>query len=110
MVGTDNDLVVDTGMKGGDKMWGVVVEVLGMGNVSEEVLVHKFFLWAPDLFSTFVEDRVEVRVLLSSLNTRRRSKEVREESKVDVVGFIDNRRRLYSGCSDGGWAPNDIFG
>ena len=67
--------------------------------------------------SVAMDDGVEVRVTLSSLDTRRRGKEVREEVEVDLDGFVVGGRRLYGGGGDGGrvaerwgWAPNDIFG
>jgi len=56
-------------------------------------------------------------VTLSSLNTRRRSEEVREEVEVDLEGFVVGGRRLYGGGGDGEWvaerrgrAPNNVFG
>ena len=83
---------------------------------SKEVFAYKFFLWAPDVLSVAMDDGVEVRVTLSSLDTRRRSEEVREKVEVDLVDFVVGRRRLYGGGSDGGrvaerqgWASNDIF-
>ena len=67
--------------------------------------------------SVAMDDCVKVRVTLSSLNTRRRSEEVREEVEVDLKGFVVGGRRLYSGGGDGGWvaerrgrAPNNVFG
>jgi len=109
--------MVNFGTEGSDKVRGVVVEGRGARNVSEEVLAYEFFLGAPDLPSLFVEDGILVQVSLSLISTRRRSKEVREESDVDVVVFIKGGRRLYSSSSDGrrvakrwGWALDDVFG
>jgi len=86
-------------------------------DVSEEVFAYKFFLGAPDVFPVVVDDGVEVRVTLSSRDTRRCSEEMREEVEVDLEGFVVGGRRLYGGGGDGGWvaerwgrAPNDVFG
>jgi len=87
------------------------------GDVSEEVFAYKFFLWTPDGFPVAVDDGVEVRVMLSSPHTRRRSEEMREEVEVDLEGFVGGGRRLYGGGGDGGriverwgWALNNVFG
>jgi len=86
-------------------------------DVSKEVFAYKFFLRAPDILSVAMDDGVEVRVTLSSLDTRRRSEEVRKKVEVDLVDFVIGGRRLYGGGGDGGrvaerrgWAPNDVFG
>ena len=119
MLRANGDLVVYIGTEGSDEVWREVVKGLDVGNVSEEVLVHKLFLWTPDLFSTFMKDCIKVRVLLSCLKTRWRSKEIGEEVNIDVVGFVKSGgRRLYGGGSDRGqwvakrwgWALNNIFG
>jgi len=65
-----------------------VVEVVDARDVSEEVFAYKFFLWTPDGFPVAMDDGVEVRVTLSSLHTRRRSEEVREEVEVDLESFV----------------------
>ena len=117
MLGAYSDLVIDAGMEGGNEVEREVIEGLDAGNVSKEVLVHKFLLGVPDFFSMFMENHVKVRILLSCLHTRWRSEEVREEGEVDIIDFIVGRRRLYSSGSNGGWiverwgwAPNNIFG
>jgi len=116
VVSTDLYLVVNFGTERSDKVGGAVVKGRGTGNVSKEVLIYKFFLRAPDLPSFFVEDGVLVWVDLSLVSTRWHSKEMREESKVDVIDIIEGGRRLYGGGGDGqwvaerwGWAPNDVF-
>jgi len=90
--------------------------VVDARDVSEEVFAYKFFLGTPDFVSVVVDDGVEVRVTLSSRNTRWRSEEMREEVKVDLEGFVSGGRRLYGGGGDGGriverwgWAPNNVF-
>ena len=86
-------------------------------DVSEEVFAYKFFLQTPDVLPVAMDNGVEVRVTLSSLNTRWRSEEVREEVEIDLEGFVGGGRRLYGGGGDGGriterWggAPNNVFG
>ena len=117
MLRVDSDLVVHQGTEGGDEVWREVVEVVDVRDVSEEVFAYKFFLGAPDVLSVAMDDGVEVRVTLSSLDTRRRSEEVREEVEVDLDGFVVGGRRLYGGGGDRrwvterwGWAPNHVFG
>jgi len=117
MLRTDYYLVVYQGTEGGDEVWGEVVEVVDMRDVSEEVFAYKFFLWTPDGFPVAMDDGVEVRVMLSSPHTRRHSEEMREEVEVDLEGFVSGGRRLYGGGGNRGrvaerrgWAPNDVFG
>jgi len=117
MVGTDLYLVVDFGTKWGDKVGGVFVEGGGTRDVSEEVCAYKFFLRTPDFPSFFVEDGVLVRMDLTLVSTRRRSKEMREEVEVDVVNVVEGGRRLYGSGGNGqrvakrwGWTPNNVFG
>ena len=93
-----------------DEVWSNMFQGLGMWDVSKEVLVYKFFLGAPDLFPSFVDDHIEVRMVPSFISTWWYCEEVGEEVKVDDIGFINSRRRLYGGSSDGGWALNNIFG
>jgi len=116
-LGADKYLVVYQGTEGSDEVWREVVEVVDARDVSEEVFAYKFFLRAPDFLSVAVDDGVEVRVTLSSLDTRRRSEEVREKGDVDLIDFVVGGRRLYGGGGDGGrvterrgWAPNNVFG
>jgi len=113
----DDYLVVYQGTKGGDEVWREVVEVVDAWDVSEEVFAYKFFLWAPDVFPVAMDDGVEVRVTLSSRDTRRCSEEMREEVEVDLECFVVGGRRLYGGGGDGGWvaerrgwALNNVFG
>jgi len=117
VVGEDLYLVVYFGTEGGDKVRGGVIEGGGARDVSKEVFDYKFFLGTPNFPSFFVEDGVLVRVNWSLVSTRRRSKEVREESGVDVVNVVKGGRRLYGSGGDGrrvterrGWAPNNVFG
>jgi len=113
----DKYLVVYQGTEGGDEVWGEMVKVVDARDVSEEVFAYKFFLRAPDSVPIAVDDGVEVRVMLSSRNTRWCSEEMREEVEVDLDGFVVGGRRLYGGGGNGGrvakrwgWAPNNVFG
>jgi len=117
MIGEDLHLMVNFGTEGGDKVRGIVVKGGGVRDVNEEVFAYKFFLRAPDFPSLLIEDGVLVWVELSLVSTRRRCKEVREESRVDIVGVVEGGRRLYGGGGDRrrvakrwGWALNNVFG
>ena len=100
----EDDLIIYKGTERGDEVDGECVKCLDIRDIEQEVLAYKFFLWAPDLVPLFVEDCIKVRVLLSCLQTRQQSKEVGEEVKVNIVGFISG------GGSNGGWAPNNVLG
>ena len=65
-----------------------MVKVVDARDVSEEVFAYKFFLWTPDGVPVAMDDGVEVRVALSSRDTRRHSEEMREEVEVNLDGFI----------------------
>src|SRR6266705_1610716 len=92
-------------------MGGVIVEVFDPRDDAEGVAVDVLVLRTPDLLTRFVNNCIQMRVSVSSLEARRFGKEVGEE------GEVEGGRRLYSGGGDGGrvakrWgrAPNDIFG
>ena len=95
-----------------------MVEVVDARDVSKEVFAYKFFLWTPDGVPIAMDDGVEVRVTLSSRDTRWQSEEMREEVEVDLDGFVVGGRRLYGGGGGDrgrvvkrqGWAPNNVFG
>src|SRR6266705_279493 len=68
-------------------------------------------LRTPDLLTGFVNNCIQMRVSVCSLEARGFGKEVGEEGKVE------GGRRLYGGGGDGqrvterwGRAPNDVFG
>jgi len=110
-------LVVHSRAERGDEVRVGGVKGRALWDVSEEVVVHKFVLWAPNLPSLFVEDGVDVGVSRRRVSTRRRSEEMREKIEVDWVDFVDGSRRLYGGGGDGGqvverWgrALNNVLG
>jgi len=81
------------------------------------VAVDVLVLRTPNLLTTFVNNCVQMWVSVCCFGTCRVRKEVWEEGVVDLVGFVDSGRRLYSSGSDGGqvakrwgWALNDVFG
>jgi len=114
--GFDVYLVVHPRAEGGDEVRVGGVEGRASWDIGEEVTVHEFVLWTPNLPSLVMEDGVEVGVSRSRVSTRRRSEKVGKEVEVDGVGFVNGGRRLYSGGGDGGWvakrwgwAPDHVF-
>jgi len=90
---------------------GVVVEVFDPRDDAEGVAVDVLVLRTPDLLTRFVNNCIQVRVSVSSLEARGFGEEVGEE------GEVEGGRRLYGGGGDGGrvaerwgWAPNNVFG
>jgi len=82
-VGVDVDGVMGIGVEGGDKEWGCSgFEVLGLGNVVEELAVNKFLQGKPDVVVLFVMDHVLVRVV-TSREARQGSEEILEGGDVD---------------------------
>ena len=75
-VGSDLDGVEYVGAEGSDPKVRVVVEVGVAGNVVEEVFSEVLFLRDPELFSTFVDDRVLVWVVVSGGGAGRGGEEV----------------------------------
>jgi hypothetical protein len=70
-VGGELDIVILVGMEGGDKVGRVVVKGVPQGDVLEEVTLEVFFLWGPDLLTTFIDDGVLVWVAIVSGGARR---------------------------------------
>jgi len=94
-VGVDVDRVVGVGAEGSDEVGGCVsVEVLGLGDMVEELAVDKFLGGKPNVTTLLVVDRVLVRVSVGR-EARRGSKEVLEWADVD--GRIEYRGRERSG-------------
>ena len=94
-VGVDVDGVMGVGAEGSDKVWGCVgVEVLGPGDVVEELAVDKFLGGKPNVTTLLVVDRVLVRVSVGR-EARRGGKEVLKGADVD--GRIEYRGRELSG-------------
>jgi len=94
-VGVDVDGVVGVGAEGSDEVWGCVgVEVLGPGDVVEELAVDKFLGREPNVTTLLIVYRVLMRVSVGS-EARRGSEEVLERSDVD--GWIKRWYRERSG-------------
>ena len=113
-VGSDLDSVEYVGAEWGNPKVRVVVEVGVAGDVVEEVFGEVLFLRNPELFSTFVDDRVLVRVVVSGCGTGRGGEEVGKGFKLMVKWVVDDggdvSRSRGNGCRgwDGeDWGSND---
>ena len=94
-VGVDVNRVVGVGAEGSDEVGGCVgVEVLGPGDVIEELAVNKLLRREPDLAALLVVDRVLVRVTVGR-EARRGGKEIFEGA--DVNGRVEYGGRERSG-------------
>ena len=89
-VGSDLDSVEYMGAEWSNKEVGVVVEVSIAGNVVEEVFGEVLLLWNPELFSTFVDDRVLVRVVVSGGGAGRGNEEVGKGFELAVEWVVDD--------------------
>ena len=77
-IGSNLDEMVAEGAKRGDKVWVILVKGVVLENVYQEVAFNVFILGGPNLFSTFVDNCVLVRVVVSS-GARQGGEEMREE-------------------------------
>jgi len=94
-VGVDVDGVVGVGAEGGDKVGGCVgIEVLGPGDVVEELAVDELLGREPNMTTLLVVYCVLMRVSVGS-EARRGSEEVLEGADVD--GWIKRWYRERSG-------------
>jgi len=104
-VGMDMNGVMGVGAEGSDKVWGCVgVEVLGPGDVVEELTVDEFLRREPNMTTLLVVDRVLMRVAVGR-EARWGGKEVFEGADFDCrVKYLDRERsrRWRGGGSDGG--------
>ena len=89
-VGSDLDGVEYVRSEGSDPEIGVVLEVVVAGDVVEEVFDEIFFLRNPELFSTFVDDRVLVRVVVSGSGAGRGNEEVGKGFELVVEWVADD--------------------
>jgi len=89
----DVDGVVGVGAEGGDEIWGCGgVEVLGPGDMVEELAVDEFLGREPDMTTLLVVYRVLMRVAVGR-EARRGSEEVLERADVDCqVKYRDRER------------------
>jgi len=91
----DVDGVVGVGAEGGDEVWGCVgVEVLGLGDVVEELAVDELLGREPNVTTLLVVYCVLMRVSVGS-EARRGGEEVLE--RADVDGWIKRWYRERSG-------------
>jgi len=82
-VGVDVDGVMGVGAEGGDKIWGCVgIEVLGPGDVVEELAVDELLGREPNMTTLLVVDRVLMRVAVGR-EARRGGEEIFEGADVD---------------------------
>ena len=102
-VGSDLDGVEYMGAKGGNEEVGVVIEVSVVRDVVEEVFEEVLFLRDPELFSTFVDDRVLVRVVVSGGGAGRGNEEVGKGFKLSVKWVVDNRGDVFRSQGNGCW-------
>jgi len=94
-VRVDVDGVMGVGAKGGDEVWGCVgVEVLGLGDVIEELAVDELLGQEPNVTTLLVVYCVLMRVSVGS-EARRGGEEVLE--RADVDGWIKRWYRERSG-------------
>ena len=94
-VGVDVDGVVGVGAKGSDEVWGCVsVEVLGPGDVIEELAVDELLGREPNVTTLLVVYCVLMRVSVGS-EARRGGEEILE--RADVDGGVEYGGRESSG-------------
>jgi len=94
-VGVDVDRVMGVGTEGGDKVGGCIgIEVLGLGDVIEELAVDELLRREPNVTTLLIVDRVLMRVSVGR-EARRGSEEVLEGTNVD--GGVKYRGRERSG-------------
>ena len=88
---------------------GVVVEVSVAGDVVEEVFGEVLFLRDPELFSTFVDNRVLVRVVVSGSGAGRGDEEVGKGLELVVEWVVDNGGDVFQSWGNGcrGWDGED---
>ena len=108
-IGSDLDSVEYVGAEGSDPEIGVVLEVVVAGDVVEEVFDKVLFLRDPELFSTFVDDRVLVRVVVSGGGAGRGDEEVGKGFELMVEWVVDDRGNVFRSWGNGcrGWDGED---
>ena len=108
-VGSDLDGVEYVGMEWSDPEIGVVLKVGVAGDVVEEVFGKVFFLRNPELFSTFVDNRVLVRVVVSGGGAGQGGEEVGKGFELVVEWVVDDGGDVFrlrgNGCR--GWDGED---
>ena len=94
-VGSDLDGVEYVGAEWSDPKVRVVVEVGVAGDVVEEVFGEVFFLRDPELFSTFVDDRVLMRVVVSGGGAGRGGEEMGKGFELVVERVVDDGGNVF---------------
>ena len=108
-VGSDLDGVEYVGAERSDPEIRVVIEVGVAGDVVEEVFGKVFFLQDPELFSTFIDDRVLVRVVVSGCGAGRGGEEVGKGFELMVEWVVDDGGDVFRSGGNGcrGWDRED---
>ena len=108
-VGGDLDGVEYVGAEWSNPEVGVVVEVGVAGDVVEEVFGEVFFLRDPELFSTFVDDRVLVWVVVSGCGAGRGDEEVGKGFELVIEWVVDDGGDVFRSEGNGcrGWDGED---
>ena len=100
-VGSDLDGVEYVQAEGSDPEIRVVLEVIVAGDVVEEVFGKVFFLRDPELFSTFVDDRVLVRVVVSGGGAGQGDEEVGKGFELMVEWVVDDGGDVFRSRGNG---------
>ena len=108
-VGSNLNGVEYVGAEGSNPEIRVVLEVSVVGDVVEEVFGEVLFLQDPELFSTFVNDCVPVRVAVSGGGAGRGDKEVGKGFKLVVKWVVDDGGDVFRSRGNGcrGWDGED---
>ena len=108
-VGSDLDGVEYMRAEWGNPEVRIVVEVGVAGDVVEEVFGEVLFLRNPELFSTFVDDRVLVQVVVSGGGAGRGDKEVGKGFELVVEWVVDDGGDVFRSGGNGcrGWDRED---
>ena len=102
-VGSDLDGVEYVGAEWSDPKVRVVVEVGVAGDVVEEVFGKVLFLRNPELFSTFVDDRVLMRVVVSGGGAGRGDEEMGKGFELVVKWVVDDGGDVFRSGGYGCW-------
>ena len=94
-IGSDLDGVEYVGAEWSDTEVGVVVEVGVAGDIVEKVFDEVLFLQNPELFSTFVDDHVLVRVVVSGGGAGRGDEEVSKGFELAVEWVVDDGGNIF---------------
>ena len=102
-VGGDLDGMEYMGVEWSDPKVRVVVEVGVVGDVVEEIFGKVLFLQNPELFSTFVDDRVLVWVVVSGGGAGQGDEEVGKGFELMVEWVVDDGGDVFRSWGNGCW-------